>query len=251
MLPYGNAAATQWLAMWASRHMHEFGTTEEHLAEVAISTRQWASMNERAIARDPITLDDYFASPYVAEPFRRLDCDFPVDAGVAVVLASPERARELAHRPVWVRTTSLAPGPRPDWVQPVSFTEMSAAYCARDMWQHAGGLTADDVDLALVYDGFTFLTLSWMEAFGFCGLGESGPFVADGALRPGGALPTNTHGGNLSEGRTHGMGHVAEAVRQLQGRAGDRQVPDAQVAVVSGGGGPLAGAMLLHTMDPA
>lgn len=249
MMPYGNAAATQWLAMWATRHMHEFGTTEDHLAEIAVSTRQWASLNVRAIAREPITAEDHRASPYVAEPFRRLDCDYPVDAGVAVVLTTPERARDLPHRPVLVRSASLAPGPRPDWVQAPNLVEMSAAYAARDMWARAGGLGADDVDLALVYDGFTFLTLSWLEAFGFCGLGEGGDFVASGALRPGGSLPTNTHGGNLSEGRTHGMGHVAEAVRQLQGRGGDRQVPDARVAVVSGGGGPLAGAMLLHTTE--
>lgn len=249
MLPYGNAAATQWLAMWASRHMEQFGTTEDHLGEVAVATRMWATMNDRAIARDLLTLEQHRASPYVAEPFRRLDCDFPVDAGVAVVLTTPERARDLPHRPVLVRSASLAPGPRPDWVQSPSLVEMSAAYAARDMWSRAQGLTVEDVDLALVYDGFTFLTLSWLEAFGFCELGEGGPFAATGALRPGGALPTNTHGGNLSEGRTHGMGHVAEAVRQLQGRAGPRQVEDARVAVVSGGGGPLAGALLLHTTE--
>ncbi len=124
---------------------------------------------------------------------------------------------------------------------------MSAKYAAADMWTRAGDLGVDDVDVACFYDGFTFIALSWIEALGFCALGEGGPFVEGGTLRPGGRLPLNPHGGNLSEGRTHGMGQVAEAVRQLQGRSGDRQVEDARVGIVTGGGGPLAGAMLLHT----
>ncbi|MBW3662282.1 MAG: hypothetical protein KY469_04205 [Actinobacteria bacterium] len=249
-LPYGNAAATQWIAMWATRHMHDFGTRPEHLGRIAVSTRAWATTNPRAIARDPITLDDYLASPYISEPFRKLDCDFPVDAAVAVVLTTPERARDLPHRPVHLRNASVAPGPRPDWDQAPSYREMSAAYAARDLWSGAGGLTPDDVDVALLYDGFTFLTLSWLEALGFCALGEGGAFIEDVGIGPGGDLPVNTHGGNLSEGRTHGMGQIAEAVRQLQGRGADNQVADASVAVVSAGGGPLAGALLLHNQEP-
>ncbi len=124
---------------------------------------------------------------------------------------------------------------------------MSAKYAAADMWTRAGDLGVDDVDVAFLYDGFTFIAVSWIEALGFCALGEGGPFVEGGTLRPGGRLPLNPHGGNLSEGRTHGMGQVAEAVRQLQGRSGDRQVEGARVGIVTGGGGPLAGAMLLHT----
>ncbi len=245
--PYGGVMASQWIAMWAQRHMYEFGTRPEHLGEIAVSTRDFASRNDRAIMREPITLDDYLASPPVSEPLRLLDCDYPVDAAVAVVLTTPERARDLPHRPVIVRSQSLAPGPVPDWDQAPSLVEMSARYAADDLWAHAGDLGPEDVDVVELYDGFTFIALSWLEALRFCPLGEGGPFVADGAIRAGGALPLNTHGGNLSEGRTHGMGQVAEAVRQLQGRAGERQVEDPRVAVVSGGGGPLAGCMLLHT----
>lgn len=245
--PYGGVMASQWIGMYAQRHMHEFGTRPEHLGAIAVSTRDFASRNERAIMREPITLEDHLASPMVSEPLRLLDCDYPVDAAVAVVLTTPERARDLPHRPVLVRSQSIAPGPVPDWDQAPSLVEMSAAYAARDLWAHAGDLGPDDVDVVELYDGFTFLALSWLEALGFCGLGEGGPFVAEGTVAADGALPMNTHGGNLSEGRTHGMGQVAEAVRQLQERAGDRQVRGARVAVVSGGGGPIAGCMLLHS----
>jgi acetyl-CoA acetyltransferase len=246
-MPYGGVMASQWMAMYQQAHMHDYGTRPEHFGEIAISTREWASRNERAIQRTPITMDDYLASPFVSEPIRLLDSDYPVDAGIAVVITTPERARDLPHRPVLVRSMSIAPGPKPDWDQAPRLTEMSAAYAARDMWSRAGDLGVGDVDCAFLYDGFTFIALSWLEALGFCGVGEGGPFVEGGTLRAGGRLPTNTHGGNLSEGRTHGMGQIAEAVRQLQGRSGGRQVPDARVAVVTGGGGPIAGAVLLHS----
>jgi len=246
-VPYGGAMASQWVAMYAQAHMHEFGTTPEHLGTIAVNTRDFASRNHRAIMREPITIDDYLSSPIVSDPFRLLDCDYPVDAAVAVVLTTPERAADMPHRPVAIRSLSVAPGPRPDWDQAPSLVEMSAAYAARDMWAHAGDISPADVAVVELYDGFTFLALSWLEALGFCELGEGGPFVASGATAAGGELPMNTHGGNLSEGRTHGMGQIAEAVRQLQGRCGDRQVEGAEVAVVSGGGGPIAGCLLLQS----
>jgi acetyl-CoA acetyltransferase len=246
-MPYGAVMASQWVAMFQQRHMHEYGTRPEQLGEIAISTRQWACANDRAIQRSPITMDDYLASPFVSEPIRLLDSDYPVDAGIAVVVSRADRAHDGPHRPVLVRSVSIAPGPKPDWDQAPRLTEMSAKYAAHDRWSRAGDLRIDDVDCAFLYDGFTFLALSWIEALGFCEVGEGGPFVEGGTLRAGGRLPLNTHGGNLSEGRTHGMGQIAEAVRQLQGRGGDRQVPNARVAVVSGGGGPIAGCLLLHT----
>ncbi len=246
-VPYGGVMASQWIAMFQQRHMFEFGTTAEHLGEIAVSTREWASHNERAIQRVPFTIEDYLASPFVSEPIRLLDSDYPVDAGIAVVVTTADRARDLRHPAVLVRSMSVAPGPMPDWDQAPELTEMSAKYAARDMWSRAGDIGIGDVDVALLYDGFTFIALSWIEALGFCEVGDGGPFVEGGTIRAGGRLPLNTHGGNLSEGRTHGMGQIAESVRQLQGRAGRRQVPDARVAVVSGGGGPLAGCMLLHT----
>jgi len=246
-VPYGGIMASQWIAMFQQRHMHEYGTRPEHFGEIAGAMREWASRNERAIQRTPFGLDEYLASPFVSEPLRLLDCDYPVDVGIAVVVTTPERARDLAQRPVVVRAASVAPGPSPDWDQAPELTSMSAPYAAAEMWKRAGDLRVDDVDCAFLYDGFTFIALSWLEALGFCGEGEGGPFVEGGTLRAGGRLPTNTHGGNLSEGRSHGMGHVAEAVRQLQDRGGERQVHGARVAVVAGGGGPLAGCMLLHT----
>lgn len=242
--PFGDPLTVQWLAMWAQRHMHVYGTTEEHLGAIAVTFRDHATHNPRAPLRTPITLDDYFASRMVTTPFRILDCDFPVDGAGAVVITSRERARDLARPPVLVRASSMTTGPRPDWEQWEDLTYMASRYAAASLWKRSG-LGPGDVDVAQLYDGFSWLALCWLEDLGFCAKGEGGPFIADGNISLTGRLPTNTHGGSLSGGRLHAISHVIECAEQLCGRAGDRQVADAEVGVVTAGGGTMAGALLL------
>jgi acetyl-CoA acetyltransferase len=242
--PYGDTMTSQWLAMWARRHMHTYGTTEEHLGRFAVSCRDHATRNPRAPLRDPITLDDYFSSRIVTTPFRLLDCDFPVDGAGAAVLTTLERARDLPRPPAVIKGGVFATGPRPDWDQWHDLTHMASRYAAEHLWAQSG-LTPADVDVAEVYDGFSWLALCWLEDMGFCPKGEGGPFVADGNTALGGHLPTNTHGGSLSGGRLHAITHVVEAVEQVRGEAGARQVDGAEVAVVTAGGGTMAGALLI------
>lgn len=242
--PFGDPMTSQWLAMWAMRHFHEFGTTEEHLGHIAVKQRRHASLNPRAPLRDPITLDDYFASRIVTTPFRLLDCDFPVDGAGAVVLTTLERARDLRRKPVRVLGGEFATGARPDWDQWEDLTHMASRTCAEHLWKRTG-MSAADCDVAEVYDGFSWLALCWLEDLGFCAKGEGGPFIAGGNTAIGGRIPTNTHGGSLSAGRLHAISHVIECVEQLRGTCGDRQVPGAEVGVVTAGGGTMAGALLL------
>ena len=242
--PFGDSLTSQWLAMWARRHMHEFGTTEEHLGQIAVTFRRHASLNEHAALRDPITLEDYFASRIITTPFRLLDCDYPVDGGGAVVITALDRARDLPHPPVRVLDGVFGTGPRPDWDQWDDLTHMASRYASERLWQR-NEVTPDDIDLAEVYDGFSWLALCWLEDLGFCAKGEGGPFIAEGHAALGGRLPTNTHGGSLSGGRLHGITHVVECVQQLRGQCGERQVEDARIGVVTAGGGTMAGVLLL------
>ena len=242
--PFGDSLTSQWLAMWARRHMHEFGTTEQHLGQIAVTFRRHASLNEHAALRDPITLEDYFASRIITTPFRLLDCDYPVDGGGAVVITALDRARDLPRPPVRVLDGVFGTGPRPDWDQWDDLTHMASRYASERLWQR-NEVTPDDIDLAEVYDGFSWLALCWLEDLGFCAKGEGGPFIAEGHAALGGRLPTNTHGGSLSGGRLHGITHVVECVQQLRGECGERQVEDARIGVVTAGGGTMAGVLLL------
>ena len=242
--PFGDSLTSQWLAMWARRHMHEFGTTEEHLGQIAVTFRRHASLNEHAPLRDPITLEDYFESRIITTPFRLLDCDYPVDGGGAVVITALDRARDLPRPPVRVLDGVFGTGPRPDWDQWDDLTHMASRYASERLWQR-NEVTPDDIDLAEVYDGFSWLALCWLEDLGFCAKGEGGPFIAEGHAALGGRLPTNTHGGSLSGGRLHGITHVVECVQQLRGECGERQVEDARIGVVTAGGGTMAGVLLL------
>ena len=244
--PFGDPMTSQWLAMWATRHMHEHATTQEHLGHVAVTFRSHAAKNPHAPLRDPITLDDYLASQIVTTPFRILDCDFPVDGAGAVVITSLERARDLPKPPAVVRAGVFATGPRPDWDQWEDLTSMASRFAAERLWERSG-MRAADLDVAQVYDGFSWLALCWLEDLGICAKGEGGPFFAEGKASLGGHLPVNTHGGSLSGGRLHGISHVIECVEQLRGTCGERQVPRAEVGVVTAGGGTMAGALLLST----
>jgi acetyl-CoA acetyltransferase/uncharacterized OB-fold protein len=243
-IPFGAMSAANWLALYARRHMHEFGTKKEHLGILATTFRRHAAFNPKAVYREPLTMDEYLNARLVSDPFGLYDCDAPVDGCTAVIVSHADGARELPHPAVRFNAVGTAINKRPLWDQWGDITTMAARDAAAHLWSRTD-LKPADVDIAQLYDGFSFLTLAWLEALGFCKRGESGAFVENGRIALGGALPVNTWGGQLSGGRLHGFGFVAEAVRQLRGECGARQVPDCEVAVVGVGGGPVAGCMLL------
>jgi acetyl-CoA acetyltransferase len=253
-IPFRSYSAACWLAMHAHRHFHEFGTTPEQLAMIAVNARRNAALNPKAVYRDPMTLDDYFASRVITTPFRLFDCDAPVDGSTAVVVSAAEHARAVDHPVARVEAMGTAIRGRPSWDQHDDMTTMAARDAGASLWERTD-LTPADVDVAELYDGFSFLAMCWLEALGFCGRGESGSYVEGGhRIALDGDLPLNTHGGQLSAGRLHGFGFVHEAVLQLRGEAGDRQVRPAggrpvEVAAVANGGGPIAGALLLTRDD--
>jgi acetyl-CoA acetyltransferase len=228
----------------AVRHMHEFGTTREHLGAIALAGRKHAALNPAAVYRDPMSMDDYLAARMVTWPFGLYDCDAPCDGATAVVVSSADVARDLPKPAVRLNAVGTAMRSRPSWDQWEDLTTMASRDAARQLWSRTD-LKPADVDVAQIYDGFSFLTLAWIEALGFCEKGAGGPFVSGGRIELGGPLPTNTWGGQLSGGRLHGFGFLAEAIRQLRGEGGERQVRDCEVAVVATGGGPVAGCMLL------
>jgi acetyl-CoA acetyltransferase len=245
LLAYHAYSAANWLAMHCRRHMHLYGTTKEQLGWLAINSRRNAALNSRAVYRDPITMDDYLAARVISTPFGLLDCDVPVDGSIAFVVSVAEHADGCPQSPVRVEAMGGAPGAG-GWFGRPDFPKMASTDAAAEMWSRTA-LRPGDVDIAELYDGFTFLTFAWLEALGLCGEGEAGPFV-EGAARIAldGELPLNTYGGQLSAGRMHGYWVLHEACVQLRHEAGDRQVARApEVAVVSNGGGPIAGCMLL------
>jgi acetyl-CoA acetyltransferase len=245
-LPYGAASAACWIAMFAQRHFLEYGTTREQMAWIALNARRNAARNPKAIYRDPLTLEDYLAARWISTPFCLYDCDVPVDGATAFVVSHVEAARDLRRRPLRVEAVGAALHGRPSWDQFDDLTTMALRDAAKMMWSRTD-LRPADVDVAECYDGFSFIAMAWLEALGFCGKGESGPFVAGGArIALDGEIPLNTHGGQLSAGRLHGYGFLHEACVQLWGEGGERQVPGGpEVAVAAAGGGPLGGCLLL------
>ncbi|ARS90265.1 acetyl-CoA acetyltransferase [Natrarchaeobaculum aegyptiacum] len=229
-------------AMAARRHMHEYGTTEEQLAEVAVSTREWAALNPKAEHRDPITVDDVLDSRPIAEPFNMYDCCLVSDGGGAVVLVSEEKARELGVPEISVAGVASTTTHRGDVSEMPDMTTTGAAVTGPKAFKQAG-ITHDDVDVAQLYDSFTYTALVTLEDLGFCEKGEGGQFVEDGATAPGGELPMNTQGGGLSYCHPghFGVFVLIEAARQLRGDyTGQRQVDGAEVAVAHGTGGLLS-----------
>jgi acetyl-CoA acetyltransferase len=221
-------------ALAAQRHIHLYGTRSEHLGEVAVAARAHAARTPHAQKRRAITLDEYLASDPVVEPLRRLDCCLVSDGAAAVLVTTEERAANL--RGVAVRILGHAQAHSlSTYASSEHFEVLPAARCGPKALAQAGATPAD-VDLALLYDCFTIVVLLQLEDYGFCQKGESGPFVEDGRIGPGGSLPVNPSGGLLAEGYGGGMLHVIEAVRQLRGEADERQVTDAEVALVSGHG---------------
>ena len=244
MIPYGAASAACWVACYARRHMHDYGTTRAQLGAIAVNGRANAAANPKAIYADPMTIDDYLAVRMVSEPLCLYDCDVPCDGSTAVVVSHRDHAPDAPAGAVGINAMGTAIRGRPSWDQYDDLTSMMMRHTAASMWERTE-LTVDDVDTAQLYDGFSWLTLAWIEAMGFCGKGESGAFVEGGTnIAPDGPMPLNTSGGQLSAGRLHGFGHLHEAVMQLRGTA-NIGVPDCEVAVVGAGGGPETGCLLL------
>ena len=245
LLPFGATSGINWLALYAQRHFHEFGTTREQLGQVALNARRNAASNPAAVYRSELSLDDYLSSRMISTPLCLFDCDVPVDGAVAFVLSRRDHATDTAHR---VDLNAIGTGlrGRPLWGQWDDMTTMAAHDAARTLWNRTE-LHPSDVDVAELYDGASILTLLWLEALGFCDRGEGGPFVDDAArISLNGTLPLATGGGQLSAGRLHGHGLLYEACLQLRGEGGDRQVPaHPEVALVSAGGGPAATCVLL------
>jgi acetyl-CoA acetyltransferase len=231
--PFGQILPVQWPgALTAQRHMDLYGTTEEHFGCHVVAQRSHAGLNPEALLRAPLSLDDYFASRYISKPFRLFDCDYPVDSGSAVIFTTEERARHWRQPAVFIEADafSFSWTPRGGGPESPLVTWNSPASTVEQLWRKTG-LRAVDVDTAHFYDGFTIWPLMWLEAFGFCDPGESGPFVKSGETRLGGSIPVNTDGGACNMGRRHGANFCIEAVRQLRGQCDARQVPDAQVAL--------------------
>jgi len=234
--PYGHTLISKY-AMAARRHMHQYGTTIEQLAEVAVSARYNAQDNPEAYYRDPITIDEVLSGPMIADPFTKLHCCIRSDGGAAVVLVAEDRVADLKTKPTWVLGTGEATSHMltSQWDD---VTVGPAAVTGPLAFQRAG-VTPSDVDVAELYDAFTYMLLTTVEDLGFCEKGEGGAFIEKGSLRLGGALPTNTDGGGLSACHPgqRGLFLIVEAVRQLRGESGPRQVPNAKIACVSGTGG--------------
>jgi acetyl-CoA acetyltransferase len=236
-LPFGFTAPPQWYSVIARRHMHEFGTRSEQLGAIALTMRKHAQLNPKAVMHGkPMTMDDYLASPMLADPYRFFDCCLETDGGAAVVVTSAERARDLATRPIRILAAACGqPYPADEITNRRDIFKTGLTIAAPEAFGKAG-LTPSDVDFAMIYDCFTFEVLQQLEEAGFCQRGEGGSFVEGGRIELGGELPVNTHGGLLSEAHVLGMSHIVEAVRQLRGDLGERQVKDAQVGVVTGWG---------------
>jgi acetyl-CoA acetyltransferase len=225
-------------ALAASRYMHRYGVTNDHLGAVAVSQRAWAVDNPVAQLRDPLTLDEYHRSRWIVEPLHLLDCCLVSNGGAAVVVTTPERAAHLAQPPVRVLGWGQA---HPGYVleRGSDFGLVTGAATSGPAALKMAGLTPADIDVREIYDCYTYTVLVTLEDYGFCAKGEAGELAASGALGPGGALPTNTGGGQLSSFYLWGMTPLVEAVAQVRGLAGARQLPGHETAIVSGNGGIL------------
>ncbi|MGA8057919.1 MAG: hypothetical protein WB999_06715, partial [Candidatus Binataceae bacterium] len=251
LAPWGCISVIQSHAMAWRRYMHLYRATREHLSTLAVNSRRNANLNPRAFFyAKPMSREDYFAARPIAEPFCLFDCDVPVEGCVALVMTSAERARDLRHPPAYLAGHGLNTVRRPTLL---FYTLDDYVACGQSLagklWSSAG-LGPADMDAAQLYDGFAPSALYWLEAAGFCKRGEAYEFIQDGRIAREGEMPVNTFGGSLSEGRLHGMGHIAEAVFQVTGRAERRQVPDAAAVCAIDGSPMLRGSGIVVTRDP-
>jgi acetyl-CoA acetyltransferase/uncharacterized OB-fold protein len=244
--PFGALSAANWIGMNANQYLHRYGATREMLGYIALNGRANAGRNPAAIYRDPMTMDDYLSARPITSPFGLYDCDVPCDASIAVIVSDASGAGDLPKPAVRIAAVGTQITERISWDQDTVTHEPQVLGQAAHLWTRTD-LTPADVDLALLYDGFTFNAISWLEALGFCGIGEAQDWLDEGRrIALDGELPVNPHGGQLSEGRTHGFGFLYEAVTQLRGDADARQVADAKTAVVTSGGGTPSGVLLLQ-----
>jgi len=246
-MPFGAASAANWIAMTASQYFHRYGGDRRSLGWIALNARANAGRNPKAVYRDPLTMDDYLQARMVSSPFGLYDCDVPCDGAIAVIVSAAETAGDLAVTPIRVEAVGTRIVERLSWDQG-TLTHLPQVFGpSSHLWTRTD-LRPSDIDVAEIYDGFTFNCLSWLEALGFCGIGEAGDFLEGGKrIALDGELPMNTHGGQLSAGRTHGYGFVHEAVVQLRGEGGERQVAgDPAVAMVAAGGGVPTGCFILR-----
>jgi acetyl-CoA acetyltransferase/uncharacterized OB-fold protein len=247
LAPYGAMSAANWIAVQASHYFHRYGGDRTMLGWVAVNARANAARNPEAVYREPFTLDDYFAARLVTTPFGLYDCDVPVDGAVAVVVSAVETAADRPRPPVLVEAVGTQILERLSWDQDTLSHEPQTKGPSRHLWTRTD-LRHADVDVALLYDGFTFNLVSWLESLGFCEPGGARDFIDSGrGIALDGRLPVNPHGGQLSAGRLHGFGHIREAILQLRGEAVGRQIPDARTALVTTGGGAPGGALLLRS----
>ena len=245
--PVGAIAPAQYYAPMARRHMERYGTTSRQLAEIAVTTRRHAILNGNARMTSPITVEDHQASRMIADPLRLLDCSLESDGAVAVVVSAAERARDTPRPRVLLAGMAEGHPDSPSTItQRGDMTRLGLTKAAPRAFAMAG-VTPADIDVAEIYDCFTYIVLCQLEDLGFCGKGEGGAFVEGGALGLGGRLPVNTHGGLLSQAHMAGMNHVAELVRQLRGEAGRAQVPNAEVGLVTGYGDLGDGTLAIMT----
>lgn len=243
--PMGAIAPAQLYAPMARRHMELYGTTVEQFGEVAVACREHALLNGNAVMKKPITLEDHRNSRMIADPFRLLDCSLESDGGAAIVVSAAERAGDLRHRKVYISGVAEGHPDSPGSItQRPDMTSLGLAKAAPRAFQMAG-VTPADIDVAEIYDCFTYAVIRQLEDMGFCGKGEGGPFVQGGRLKLGGALPTNTHGGLLSQAHVWGLNHIVELVRQLRGDAGKAQVKGAELGLVTGYGDMGDGALAI------
>jgi acetyl-CoA acetyltransferase/uncharacterized OB-fold protein len=237
-LPYGCASPANWLALYASQYCAKYGVDPDFLGTIAVSTRAHAARNPAALFQEPLTMEAYRAARMVSSPFRLFDCDVPCDGAMAVIISARDAAKDGPHPPIRVEAVGTQISEPQSWDQGTLTHQPQVFSAAAHLWSRTN-LRPDDIDVALLYDGFTFNAVSWIEALGFCAPGEARDWIGDGRrIAPGGDLPLNPHGGHLSAGRTNGYGHLLEAVTQLRGQAGRRQIET--------GGAIPAGCLLLR-----
>jgi acetyl-CoA acetyltransferase len=245
-MPYGSFTGAHFAGLYMQRHMAQYGTKEEDFGAFAVAQREYALRNpSESFFHEPLTIEEYMNSRYIAKPLHLLDCDYPVDSSSALIFTTEERARDLKQKAVFFDAWAMGTTAEADFSLVEDMTHSSPFMAARRMWSKTD-LTPSDVGVAGLYDGFSFIALQWLEALGFCGEGESGPFVAAGNTRAGGIIPTNTDGGACNVGRRHGANFFIEVTRQLRGTAGDRALPrKPAVGVVSNAVGGFAGCALI------
>ncbi|MGE0774529.1 MAG: OB-fold domain-containing protein [Sphingomonadaceae bacterium] len=246
-LPFGAASPANWIAMYAAHYLARFGVGREMLGWIAINARRHAADNPKAIYTDPLDMDAYLSARMITSPFGLYDCDVPCDSAFAFIISAADVAPDLRQRPIWVEAVGQQITEHQSWDQGTITHQPNVFGPAAHMWSRTD-LKPSNIDVAQLYDGFTFNVVSWLEGLGFCGIGEAAAFVDEGRnITRGGILPLNTHGGHLSAGRSHGYGNIHEAVLQLRGTADARQIEDVKTAAISIGGGIPAGCMLLRT----